>query len=114
MALEEISIPVNKAVMEEAEKIFQQNGLTIETAINMYLKKVADADGMQFVLGLIKEEQEYNKSLEQQDDYMTEAFKASVNEAIAVTKMRGNPVARYDFETQMPYMEYPDGHREYR
>ena len=58
MALEELSIPVNRAVMEEAERVFQQNGLTLENAINMYLKKVADADGMQFVLALIKEEQQ--------------------------------------------------------
>jgi len=113
MALEKINIPVNKAVMEEAEKIFQQNGITIETAINMYLKKVADADGMQFVLNLLKEEQEYYKSSEQQDDYMTAAFTASVNEAIIVTKLRGNPVARYDIEAQKPYLEYPDGHKEY-
>ena len=59
MALEELSIPVNRAVMEEAERVFQQNGLTLENAINMYLKKVADADGMQFVLALIKEEQQF-------------------------------------------------------
>lgn len=59
MALEEISIPVNRTVMEEAEKIFQQNGLTIEIAINMYLRKVADVDGLQYVLALLKEEQEY-------------------------------------------------------
>ena len=58
MALEELSIPVNRAVMEEAERVFQQNGLTLESAINMYLKKVADADGVQFVLALIKEEQQ--------------------------------------------------------
>ena len=58
MALEELSIPVNRAVMEEAERVFQLNGLTLENAINMYLKKVADADGMQFVLALIKEEQQ--------------------------------------------------------
>ena len=58
MALEELSIPVNRAVMEEAERVFQQNGLTLENAINMYLKKVADADGVQFVLALIKEEQQ--------------------------------------------------------
>ena len=58
MALEELSTPVNRAVMEEAERVFQQNGLTLENAINMYLKKVADADGMQFVLALIKEEQQ--------------------------------------------------------
>ena len=59
MALEELSIPVNRAVMEEAERAFQQNGLTLEKAINMYLKKVADADGMQFILALIKEEQQF-------------------------------------------------------
>ena len=59
MALEELSTPVNRAVMEEAERVFQQNGLTLENAINMYLKKVADADGMQFVLALIKEEQQF-------------------------------------------------------
>ena len=59
MALEELSIPVNRAVMEEAERAFQQNGLTLEKAINMYLKKVADADGMQFILALIKEDPQF-------------------------------------------------------
>lgn len=57
MELEELSIPVDKAVMGEAEKVFQKNGLTIETAINMYLKKVADVDGLSFVLNLLKKEQ---------------------------------------------------------
>ena len=114
MASEELNIPVNRAVMEEAEKVFQQNGLTIQTAINMYLKKVADIDGTQFLLALLKEEQEYNKALDQQDDYMTAVFKAAVNEAIQDSFASGIPVARYDVEAKKPYMEYPDGRREYR
>jgi len=59
MALDELSIVVQRDVMEEAEKIFQQNGLTIENAINLYLRKVADAGGIKFVLDLLKDEQEY-------------------------------------------------------
>lgn len=59
MALEELSIVVQKDVMEEAEKIFQQNGLTIENAINLYLRKVADVGGVKIVLDLLKDEQEY-------------------------------------------------------
>lgn len=46
-------------------------------------------------------------------DKMTESFRKSVNEAIAVSKMRGNPVAKFDLARKAPYMEYADGRREY-
>ena len=45
---------------------------------------------------------------------LTAFFRKQVDEAIIVSKFRGNPVARYDEELNIPYMEYPDGTRKYR
>ena len=44
---------------------------------------------------------------------LTAFFRRQVEEAIMVSKFRGNPVARYDEELNVPYMEYADGTRKY-
>ena len=36
-----------------------------------------------------------------------------IKKMIAKRKENGLPVALYDFELQKPYIEYPDGHRDY-
>ncbi len=43
----------------------------------------------------------------------TACFRRQVEEVIMVSKFRGNPIARYDEELRIPYMEYPDGTRIY-
>lgn len=45
---------------------------------------------------------------------LTACFRKQVEEAIMVSKFRGNPVARYDEKLNIPYMEYPDGTKVYR
>ncbi len=44
------SVTVNKETKEEAEKIFKTIGLDLSTAINIYLKKVVDVEGIPFRL----------------------------------------------------------------
>ena len=44
----------------------------------------------------------------------TACFRRQVEEAIMVSKFRGNPIARCDEELRIPYMEYPDSTKVYR
>ena len=44
----------------------------------------------------------------------TTCFRRQVEEAIMVSKFRGNPIACYDEELRITYMEYPDGTNIYR
>ena len=44
----------------------------------------------------------------------TACFRIQVEEAIMVSKFRGNTIARYDEELRIPYTEYPGGTKIYR
>ena len=47
------------------------------------------------------------------DDELTERFKASIKIDQDICKIKGLPIAGYDDELDCPYIEYPDGKREY-
>ncbi len=47
------------------------------------------------------------------DDELTERFKASIRIDNEIRKIKGLPVAKFDNEKKKPYIEYPDGRREY-
>ena len=47
------------------------------------------------------------------DEDMTVLFKESIRIDDEIRRIKGLPVARYDDELGKPYMEYPDGRREY-
>ena len=47
------------------------------------------------------------------DDELTERFKESIRIDNEIRKIKGLPIAGYDDETNRPYLEYPDGRREY-
>ncbi len=47
------------------------------------------------------------------DDEMTERFIAAVRIADEIKRIKGVPIARYDKEQRKPYLEYPDGRKEY-
>ncbi len=48
------------------------------------------------------------------DDYIFEkALGEYIAEMIAEAKVNGHPVALYDPELKKPYLEYPDGRRDY-
>lgn len=64
----------------------------------------------------IKEERDFNDpdiTLGMTDDEMTERFQKAVELAILKAKAMGLPVQRYDADRKRPYLEYPDGTREY-
>ncbi len=43
----------------------------------------------------------------------TRAFRTAVEKAIRTNQANGHPIARYDALKRRPYLEYPDGRREY-
>lgn len=47
------------------------------------------------------------------DDEMTKRFREAVRIGNEIKKIKGQPIAGYDFEKGAPFIEYPDGSREY-
>ena len=47
------------------------------------------------------------------DEKLTELFKESIRIDNKIRKIKGLPIAGFDEESNKPYIEYPDGRREY-
>lgn len=47
------------------------------------------------------------------DDELTLRFREAVRIENEIKIIKGLPVAKYDHEKKLPYIEYPDGRREY-
>ncbi len=47
------------------------------------------------------------------DEELTKRFKEAVRIENKIKKIKGLPIAKYDFEKNAPYIEYPDGRRVY-
>ncbi|MBE5936097.1 MAG: hypothetical protein E7262_10025 [Lachnospiraceae bacterium] len=47
------------------------------------------------------------------DEELTKRFKEAVRIENEIKKIKGVPIAKYDKKLNKPYLEYPDGRREY-
>ena len=47
------------------------------------------------------------------DEELTRRFMEAVRIENEIKKIKGLPVSKYDYERKAPYIEYPDGRREY-
>ena len=47
------------------------------------------------------------------DDELTELFKESIRIDNEIKKIKGVPIAGYDSEKKVAFLEYPDGRRKY-
>lgn len=47
------------------------------------------------------------------DEELDRRFKEALTIANEIKKIKGVPIAKYDLERREPYLEYPDGSREY-
>lgn len=47
------------------------------------------------------------------DDELTERFKEAIRIDNEIKRIKGVPIAGYDTEKKVAYLEYPDGRREY-
>lgn len=60
-----------------------------------------------------KIENELDSTCGVSDEELDRRFKEAIRLEIEIKKIKGLPVAKYDIETKRPYLEYPDGRREY-
>ena len=47
------------------------------------------------------------------DDELTERFKEAIRIDNEIKRIKGAPIAKYDYEKDKAYLEYPDGSRKY-
>lgn len=106
----QVTVRVDKDLKESAENLFNRVGLSMSAAINAFLHKAVDENGIPFMLS--------SKSTGfgpagYSTDAITDLFTASVEKEIARKKQAGLPVSGYDNDSKRVYLEYPDGKREY-
>jgi len=103
-----LNIRIDAGIKEQAESVFQQLGLTLSSGVNIFLSKVVAEQGIPFPLTIDRADVVGYESYK-----IEQAAIAAVREEIAEYKSKGLPVARYDAKKKLPYLEYPDGSREY-
>jgi addiction module RelB/DinJ family antitoxin len=108
MATDFLHVRVDPIKKREAEKILNRLGLTLTTGVNLCLNSIIRAKGLPFDVKLSREDILGANALQ-----METAFQKAVAEAVAVDRAKGYPIALYDAERKCPYLEYPDGKREY-
>ncbi|GHU48221.1 hypothetical protein FACS1894200_04880 [Spirochaetia bacterium] len=108
MAATNINIRTDSETKTQVSAIFANLGLDMSTAINIFLRRVIADKGIPFQLKLSRAEQ-----IGEEAAGMELAFRQAVKSAIANTQEKGLPVARFDANTKRPYLEYPDGRKEY-
>ena len=108
MRVKELSVEVDERVLKRAEAVFDKLGINTSTAINVFLTQVAIEEKIPFDSDLLRA-----RTLGVSDYSFEKLFAALVKEEIAAAKAKGLPVALYDVDLKKPYLEYPDGRREY-
>ena len=59
------------------------------------------------------EENELDSTCGVSDDELTKRFVKAIRINNEIKKIKGVPIQKYDNEKKQPYLEYPDGRREY-
>lgn len=59
------------------------------------------------------EENELGSTCGVSDDELTKRFVEAIRIDNEIKKIKGVPIQKYDNEKKQPYLEYPDGRREY-
>jgi len=108
MPNEYIHVRIDPAKKREAEKILNSLGLNLTTGVNLCLSSIIRTKGLPFDVKLSREELLGKKAFQ-----IEAGFKKAVDETIAQDRANGYPIALYDAEKKCPYLEYPDGRREY-
>ena len=103
-----LSIRVDADIKAQAEDVLSKLGLTISSGVNIFLSKVVAEQGIPFPVTVERAETMGYDTIQ-----FEKAAVSIVREEIADMMYGGKPVARYDATAKRPYMEYPDGRREY-
>ncbi|MCL2355768.1 MAG: hypothetical protein FWC70_01250 [Defluviitaleaceae bacterium] len=94
-----VTIRVNKDLKEAADSLFERLGLNMDVVFNMFLHEAINADAG-FGNGISA-------------DCVTNAFNVAVAGNIKENRQKGLPIAGYDAEKKLAYLEFADGTKEY-
>lgn len=89
-----MTIRIDKDVKEGAEKVCAQLGISLETAIKIFICKIINEQGIPFIISL----------------HHTGPVTTPLPDKY---KQHGPILARYDAEARKAYLEFPDGSRDY-
>ena len=108
MTSTKITIHIDENTKKEAESVLDALGLSMTTAITVFLNKLIRVKGMPFDVTIEQDSPTKERALKNQA-----LARKAVENAIARKREKGIPVALYDAERNQPYIEYADGRREY-
>jgi len=54
-----------------------------------------------------------NPAIGEEDLEHVKAIQKGVRLQVKLNQLKGAPIAKFDFKTRRPYLEYPDGRKEY-
>ena len=103
-----LTVRVNRELKENAEALFAYLGLNISNAVNIFLRKAVDQNGIPFP---VDTDSKWLGGLGV--DEIARSFTNAVSQGITQKIKNKQPVARYDIETKRAYLEYANGTREY-
>ena len=108
MAQQFIHVRVDSAQKRDAEKVLNSLGLTMTVGIHLFLNSVIRCKGLPFELKQSREE-----LLGERVAKMESKFQKVVAKKLDRDSTDGHPIALYDKIKKCPYLEYPNGRREY-
>ena len=103
-----VNVRVNSDVRDKAEAVFKGLGLNLSSGINLYLNQVVASRGLPFKPVLTPSSVLRDDLLEQESK-----IAAGVKDVLQAQMTAGVPIARFDTDKGVPYLEYADGHRDY-
>ncbi|MDR1355247.1 MAG: type II toxin-antitoxin system RelB/DinJ family antitoxin [Propionibacteriaceae bacterium] len=103
-----ISMRVDKNLKSDAELVLEKLGLNLSDSINLFLRRLVAEQGIPFDLKVRRTE-----LLGFDATAMEARFQAMVAGELSRKRAAGLPIARYDDELRCPYLEHPDGRKEY-
>ncbi|GHT71200.1 hypothetical protein FACS1894110_23900 [Spirochaetia bacterium] len=103
-----LNIRIDEKIKNQADEVFHKLGLNMSTGITIYLTQVAARQGIPFPLTL-----ENPSEISKKVNSLQSNANSAVQEAVSEMKAKGIPVARYDPVKKQPYLELPNGKKQY-
>ena len=104
-----VTIRVDKDLKERADILFDRLGMNMSTALNVFLRKAVDESAIPFSVSVNRAGFGSGWSA----DDITDAFAGIVKNETADNLRKGFPIARYDADKKLAYLESANGAREY-
>ena len=95
-----LSVRVDQVIKKQAETVFNALGINMSVGINIYLTQVARLQAIPF-------------SLELSDNILEKRMRDALTAKLSIMQAADLPVARYDAEKKLPYLEYSGSRKVY-